>query len=79
MQSDARQDTRMNREQDIKPKEIKDLIKGFVGRDISVVLRGKKSIKGRLESATQYELLITVAHEPVIVMKHAVDYIELVK
>jgi len=80
MQSDARQDTRTNREQDTKTgKEIKDLVKGFIGRDVSVALRGKKSLKGRLESATQYELLLTISHEPVIIMKHAIDYIEIVK
>ena len=88
MQSDARQGVRENREQgvrenreqDIKTgKEIKDLVKGFIGRDVSVALRGKKSLKGRLESATQYELLLTISHEPVIIMKHAIDYVELVK
>jgi len=80
MQSDARQGVRENREQDTRAaKEIKDLVKGFIGRDISVALRGKKSLKGRLESATQYELLLTISHEPVIIMKHAIDYIEIVK
>ena len=74
MQPEARQETKPNKE-----KEIKDLVKGFVGRDIDIMLRGKKSLKGRLESAAQYELLLTIAQKPVIVMKHAVDYIELVK
>lgn len=80
MQSDARQGVRENREQDAKTaKEIKDLVKGFIGRDVSIALRGKKSLKGRLESETQYELLLTISHEPVIIMKHAIDYIEIVK
>jgi len=60
-----------------KEKEIKDMAKGFVGRDMAVMLRGKKTLKGRLESVSQYELLLTIDHRPVLVMKHAVDYIEL--
>lgn len=63
----------------IREKEIKDLIRGFVGRDIVVTLRNKKSLKGKLESVTNYELLLTVSHEPVLIMKHAIDYIELTK
>ena len=65
---------------DVKPdkeKEIKDIVRGFVGRDMTVTLRGKKSLKGRLESVSQYELLLTVDHRPMLVMKHAIDYIEL--
>lgn len=58
-------------------KETKHLIKGFLGRDIIAVLRGKVKIKGRLESMSQYELIITVSERPVLIMKHAVDYIEL--
>lgn len=62
-----------------KEKEIKDMVRGFVGRDMIVILRGKKTLKGRLESVSQYEFLITIDHKPVLVMKHAVDYIELVE
>ena len=72
--SDVKQD-----EISIREKEIKDLIRGFVGRDIVVTLRNKKSLKGKLESVTNYELLLTVSHEPVLIMKHAIDYIELTK
>jgi hypothetical protein len=57
--------------------DIKEIVKGFVGRNIIVVTRGKKSLSGKLESVSNYELLLTVNHEPVIVMKHAVDYISL--
>lgn len=60
-------------------KEIKEIVRGFVGKNVNVVLRGKKSLKGRLESVSQYELFVTVAHEPVLIMKHAIDYIELVE
>ena len=61
----------------IKEKEIKDIVRGFVGKNIIVSLRNKKILKGRLESVSQYELLLTVLHEPVLIMKHAIDYIEL--
>lgn len=67
---------------DVKPdkeKEIKDIVRGFVGRDMSVTLRGKKSLKGRLESVSQYEILLTVDHKPMLIMKHAIDYIELIE
>lgn len=72
-----------DKEKDIKnddkiPREIKELIRGFVGKNIIVQIRGKKSLRGRLESVTQYELFITSpAHEPILIMKHAIDYIEL--
>lgn len=64
-------------EKENKDKEIKDIIRGFIGKNIIVVLRGKKTFKGRLESSTRYELLVTVAHQPVLIMKHAIDFIEL--
>lgn len=68
----------MNKEKDFKEtKEIKEIIRGFVGKNVSVALRGKKTLKGRLESVSQYELLVTVAHEPIVIMKHAIDYVEL--
>jgi hypothetical protein len=57
--------------------DIKEIVRGFIGRNIIVVTRGKKSLSGKLESVSNYELLLTVNHEPVIVMKHAVDYISL--
>lgn len=62
-----------------KEKEIKDIVRGFVGRDMIVALRGKKTLKGRLESVSQYELLLTVDHKPMLIMKHAIDYIELIE
>lgn len=58
-------------------KEVKNIIKGFVGKNIIVTLRGKNKLKGKLELVSQYELIITVSHKPVLVMKHAVDYIEI--
>lgn len=62
-----------------KEKEVKDIVRGFLGRDMVVTMRGKKSLKGKLESVSQYELLLTVDHRPILIMKHAVDYIELVE
>lgn len=59
-------------------KNIKEMARGFVGKNIAVMLRGKKSFKGRLEATTQYELLLSINHKSVLVMKHAIDYIELV-
>jgi len=59
-----------------KEKEVKDIIKGFVGKNVVVMLRGKNKLKGKLELVSQYELILTVSHKPVLVMKHAIDYIE---
>jgi sRNA-binding regulator protein Hfq len=58
-------------------KDIKEIVRGFVGKNVMITLRSKKILKGRLESVSQYELLITVTQMPTLVMKHAVDYIEL--
>ena len=79
---DIRQDLRPDTRSDTKTSKenvIKDLVKGFMGRDIVITLRSKKALKGKLESMTQYELLLTIAQEPVIVMKHAIEYIEVSK
>lgn len=57
---------------------VKEIVKGFVGRNVNVVIRGKKTLSGKLESVSNYELLLTVKHEPVLIMKHAIDYIELI-
>lgn len=56
----------------------KEIVKGFIGRNVNVVIRGKKTLSGKLESVSNYELLLSVKHEPVLIMKHAIDYIELV-
>jgi len=86
MRPDIRQGDRTSRanEKDVmqettpaKEVKIKDMVKGFIGKNIAIYLRGKKTLKGRLESVSQYELVITMSHEPVLVMKHAIDYIEL--
>lgn len=90
MRSEIRQDTRQDdRPGRINEKEvrkdivssneakIKDMVKGFIGKNIAIYLRGKKTLKGKLESVSQYELVITANHQPVLVMKHAIDYIEL--
>lgn len=83
MRPDIRQDDRYKNEKEVKqditankePK-IKDMVKGFIGKNIAVNLRGKKILKGRLESVSQYELIMTISQKPVLVMKHAIDYIE---
>lgn len=81
----ARQDLRDTRQesgdrpmQDDKPTQnVKEIVRGFIGRNVTVVVRGKKTLSGKLELVTNYEILLTVKHESVIIMKHAIDYIEL--
>lgn len=80
---DTRQDIRQERDdkymQDDRPiQNVKEIVRGFIGRNVNIVIRGKKTLSGKLESVSNYELLITVKNEPVLIMKHAVDYIELV-
>ena len=58
--------------------EHQSIIKNFIGKEIAITLRNGNKIKGKLETVVQYELVITVAYNPIVVMKHAVDYIELV-
>ena len=53
------------------------IIKNFIGKDVIITLRNGDNLKGKLETVSQYELLITVAYIPMLVMKHAVDYITL--
>lgn len=56
-------------------KEPLNMVKGLTGKDVTIYLRGGKELKGRLEVVAQYELVVTISQSPVIVMKHAVDYI----
>ena len=81
IQEEEKDIKRTNNVKDIKNvasgKEIKEILRGFIGREMVVTLRSKKALKGRLESVTNYELLITISHEPVLIMKHAIDFIEL--
>ena len=58
-------------------KDHQSVIKNFVGKDIIITLRNDNKLKGKLETVAQYELVITIAYNPIIVMKHAIDYIEL--
>lgn len=58
-------------------KEYPSIIKNFIGKEIVITLRNSDKLKGKLETVAQYELVITVAYNPIIVMKHAIDYIEL--
>ena len=66
------------KEKKINNKEYPSIIKNFIGKEITITLRNGNKIKGRLETVVQYELVITTAYDPIIVMKHAIDYIELV-
>jgi ribosome maturation factor RimP len=64
--------------QDDRPVQgVKEIVKGFVGRNVTVTIRGKKTLSGKLESVSNYELLLTVKQAPVLIMKHAIDYVEL--
>lgn len=56
-------------------KEPVNMVKGLIGKDITIYLRGGKELTGRLEAVAQYELVVTISQSPVIVMKHSVDYI----
>ncbi len=56
-------------------KEPVNMVKGLIGKDITIYIRGGKELKCRLEAVAQYELVVTISQSPVIVMKHAVDYI----
>lgn len=56
----------------------KDLIESFVGKDVMVVFKSKNKLKGRVDAVSTYELMLTVSQRSVLVMKHAIDYIETV-
>ncbi|VVB90305.1 Uncharacterised protein [uncultured archaeon] len=58
-------------------KSIKEMLNGFLGKDVNISIRSGTRLKGRLESVSTYELVITVSHKPVVVLKHAIDYVEL--
>lgn len=58
-------------------KEQQSIIKNFIGKDIVITLRGGEKMKGKLETVAQYELMVSISYTPVIIMKHAVDYISL--
>lgn len=62
---------------EIKKKPKLSTIDNFIGKNVSIMLRGGSILKGKLESVPQYELILTISYKPVIVMKHAIDYIEL--
>ena len=58
-------------------KEQISIIKNFIGKDVTIALRNGNNLKGKLETVAQYELVITMSYAPIIVMKHAIDYIML--
>jgi sRNA-binding regulator protein Hfq len=59
-------------------KEHPSIIKNFIGKDIEIILRNGTNLKGKLETVAQYELVITSSYTPIVVMKHAIDYLTLV-
>ena len=67
----------LKKEKDTTYKEHPSIMKNFIGKEITITLRSDNKIKGKLETVAQYEIVITVAYNPMIVMKHAIDYIEL--
>ncbi len=58
-------------------KATKDMLNGFLGKEVNISIRSGTKLKGRLESVSTYELVITVSHKPVVMLKHAIDYVEL--
>jgi ribosome maturation factor RimP len=64
-------------QEDRPTQSIKEIVKGFIGRNVTVVVRGKKTFSGKLETVSNYEIFLTVKQKPVLIMKHAIDYIEL--
>ncbi len=64
-------------EQTSKLKSAKEMLDGFLGKEVNISIRGGTKLKGRLESVSTYELVITVSHKPVVVLKHAIDFVEL--
>lgn len=55
----------------------KSFIKTFLGKDVVITLRNKDRLKGKLDSVSQYELMLIISKKPMLIMKHAIDYIEL--
>lgn len=70
------QSNAQKKEQKNNGRERPSVIKNLIGKEITITLRNGTSIKGRLETVVQYELVITTPRNPIIVMKHAIDYIE---
>lgn len=68
----------LNKEDRVQKQRSLSVIDSFIGKDISIVLRGGNKLEGKLESVAQYEIIVTISHSPVIIMKHAIDYIGLV-
>ena len=69
--------TKMEQNPELKGKGTKEMLNIFLGKDVNLSLRSGTKLTGRLESVSTYELVITVLHKPVVVLKHGVDYVEL--
>ena len=69
--------TKMEQNPELKGKGTKEVLSVFLGKEVNLSLRSGTKLKGRLESVSTYELVITISHKPVVVLKHAIDYVEL--
>ncbi len=69
--------TKMEQNPEFKGKGTKEVLSVFLGKEVNLSLRSGTKLKGRLESVSTYELVITISHKPVVVLKHAIDYVEL--
>lgn len=67
-----------NKEDRVYKQKPPSMVDGFIGKDIYIILRNGNKLEGKLESVVQYEIIVTILHQPVIIMKHAIDYIGLV-
>lgn len=67
-----------NKEDRVYKQKPLSMVDGFIGKDIYIILRSGNKLEGKLESVVQYEIIVTILHQPVIIMKHAIDYIGLI-
>jgi len=68
----------LNKEDKVQKQRPLSMIDSFTGRYISIMLRCGNKLEGKLEYVSQYDITVTISHQPVVVMKHAIDYIELI-
>ncbi len=64
-------------EQTSELKSTREMLNVFLGKEVDISIRNGTKLKGRLESVSTYELVITMSHKPVVVLKHAIDFVEL--
>lgn len=54
-----------------------EMLMGFEGRNVIIWMRNGTTIKGVLEKSAKYDIIVSVLHRPVIILKHAIDKVEL--